>query len=185
MGAHSTQVSTAVASTEIAGGGLAWTNPQYASVEDGTDFAQASFAGFELTEWINALTFATWPAFNARFTITGLGCIVNAQCDVADACFITHCMLTTSGVQYAGTSDLSNPKPIENSFKYIEVGGDGEMWGLSDSGMKAFIQAKFQGFRFEVEEVLGGGANVDVDGMYMIVYYNIRPPLLSLLGAGI
>jgi hypothetical protein len=83
-------------------------------------------------------------------------------------------------VQIAFSSDLACSKPIKDGWDYSEIGGDGEMWGLTDAQMKAFIQQKFQGFRFEVEEETGIATVVDVDGMEITVYWDEYRTLASL-----
>lgn len=183
MGAYSTQVFTSTASVAIAGGGLAWTNVGFAAVQDGVNFAQASFSGLDLTDWCRALTFATWPTWLWTYTITGIGCVVNGQCDIDTACRITHCQLH-DGTGLVG-NDVAAAKPFETSFKEFEIGGDTEMWGFTSDQLKTFTGKKFQGFAFQVEEETGKPANVDIDGMTMIVYYDVRIRSLGALGTGI
>lgn len=184
MGLRATEVFTSTGSTEIAGGGVAWVNPQYASVEDGVNFANITFAGFDLSNWINALTFATWPPLAVYPTrITGVMVSVYIMADIPDVARITHAQLTVSGAQVAFSNDLDCPKPIKDAFEWKDIGGDGEMWGLTESQIRTWINSKFQGFRFEVEEETGATPVVDVDGMKITVYwdeYHVR----NLTGCG-
>lgn len=53
--------------------------------------------------------------------------------------------------------------------------------GLTSDQIKtSFINQKFQGFRFEVEEETGAATVVDVDGMEIIVYWDEYRTLASL-----
>lgn len=175
----------AAATSQVSGGTVAWVNPQYASVEDTINFAQAAFLGLDFSDWINAQPFNTTPLLTVHETVTGLGCLVNCQADITDLCRITDCQITSAGVQEAGTPTLDTTKPITDSFKYYEIGGDGEMWGLTDAQMKTFLNGKFKGFRFFITEETGAAANVDVDGMQMIVYYYRRGRVKCCTGAGL
>lgn len=183
MGAFFTTLDTTTDSTSVAGGGVAWTHVEYAAVFDGTNYAQASFAGSDLTDWCRGLNFKSWPTWIWERTITGLMCSIYAQCDTADACRVTHCSLY-SNAGFTG-NDLAAAKPIETVLKEVQIGGDGEMWGLTSDQIKAYTGQKGQGFVFEVEEETGNPANVDIDGMFITIWYNRRIRALGSLGCGI
>lgn len=187
MGAFSTTTTTTISATAIAfaGSTVAFSNVGFASVQDGINFATASFAGLDYSEWCDANQFKRWPALRADDTITGLECQVYCQADVDSACRITHCTLTDTGSVVVGASDLAATKPIATSFDYSIIGGDGEMWGLTSAQIKTYLGQKFQGFKFSIQEESGAAVNVDVDGMFMVVYYDKKPRLRCLLGGGI
>jgi hypothetical protein len=187
MGAFATQTSTVNAATAIAfaGSTVTFTNIADASVQDGFAFANAVFAGLDYTEYCDANQFKTWPAFRADDTITGLECQVYAIADKDSACRVTHCILTDAGGVYAGSSDVAATKPIKDSWDYSIIGGDGEMWGFTSAQLKTYLGQKFQGFKFSIEEETGSAVSVDVDGMFMVVYYDHKPRLRCLMGVGI
>jgi len=172
----------------VAGGGISWTDPQYADEEDGTNFANIIFAGFGTSDWCLCYSFtATATRISVHETITGLGCLINGRTDGVETVRITSCQLTTSalGTPHATASVLDHSKPFKDAFEYYEVGGDGTMWGLTSDEIKTYINAKFKGFRFEVSEEVGSGDTVYIDGMYMILYFDRRPSIRCAVGAGL
>lgn len=187
MGNSSLIFTPNVDASNVAGGGIAWTDPQYADDEDSTS-AYIIFPGAGTSDWCLCYGLgATATRLSVHETVTGLGCFVNGKTDIADTCRITSCQLTTSalGTPHATASVLDHSKPFVDSFKYYEVGGDGEMWGLTDAQMKTYVGAKFKGFRFEVSEETGGGDTIYIDGMYMVLYFDRRPSIRCAVGAGL
>lgn len=170
----------------IAYGIIPWIDPQYAGDED-SKYAYATFAGSDVSEWLLIYQFLQMPAINTHMTITGVELVVGGYSDVDDVVRITEAQITTTaaGTQVIGSSTLDSSKPFITSYKYYSVGADGEMWGLSQSAMKTFLNSKFLGFQFSMTEETGTPAVAYVDTMYMIVYYDRRARVKCALGAGL
>lgn len=186
MGAHTaTKNATSSANIASGGGGGVWTNSAFAAVEDGNN-ATIALGATVYSDYLRATCGAlTYLEPSGRVTITGVACEVLGFADTDNATQITYAILW-NGLGTAGSS-VAASKPIPLSATWgdsgLTIGGDGEMWGLSAADLKTTLGAKFFGFQFYAEEILGVGANVEIDAMRVTVYYDL-PRRHNLLGCG-
>lgn len=181
MGLYS-QTRTGVSASNIAPSVIPWVNPNNGAVEDSV-YADNTLAAFETTDYLNSIVSA--------FTIPGEAIFTGAYCewlgfaDVADTSSTLDGYLSTSSV--ALSSVVSGQKTIPTSPGWGDsgttIGGDGEMFGLSQAGMRTFVGSKFPGFAFRATEILGGAVNLSCDSMRVTVYYDM-PRRLGCLGCG-
>lgn len=187
-GAYSITLTTTGSSvvTQTAGGGIGWTNASQCKVKDSA-FGEVALTPGDRSDYVNTRAYTGLISFPPFTTITGVRVEFNGYSDVADELTMTEVYLTNLGVPQTMAQNASKPMPDSPSWadKGLYVGGDGDLWGLTASGMMGVIQAKFFGMAFWIEGTGGTGANGYIDDSRIIVYYDVRPPLKSLLGAGL
>ncbi len=186
MGAHST-TKNATSSINVASGGLggAWTNPANAAVENGS-YATITIAVTQYSDYLRGICGAmTYIGPSATATITGVECQVLGFADFEDTVQITEAKLW-NGLSNPGSA-VAAPKPIPITEEWghsgTSIGSDGEMWGLSAANLKTAVGAKFFGFQFYVENIIGPDTEISIDAMRVIIYYDL-PRRLNLLGCG-
>ena len=176
----------ATSSQNITGSGIVWTDPDKAAVEDGTP-AKNFLNPSEQTDFVNGTTGGFSFGTGITVTITGVLCEANAVADLNESAQIQEAYLTVdNGV--ASSSPVGASKPLNDTYDWgnsgNQVGGDGEMWGLTSAGIKSLMQNKFFGCSVSITEIGGNAINVGIDGIRVTAFYNINAKTLAAMGAG-
>lgn len=187
-GAYSITLTTTSASvvTQETGGGVGWTNDSQCK-EDDSAYGETALTPGDISEYINTRNYTGLITFPPFTTITGVMVEFRGYADVTDELMITQVYLTNLAVPGTTAQNAGKPMPDSPSWgdKGLYVGGDGDLWGITASAMMSLIQAKFFGMEFWIEDIGGTGANGFIDDSRIIIYYDVRPPIKSLLGAGL
>lgn len=185
MGAYSFTMTMVKAATEVSWGGIAWTNPDKAGVEDGV-YATNDLNALEKTEYINCDQLSGLISLPALAQITGILVELLGYADTDDVLYISEGWLSDGSVQQG--SSVAASKPITTTEGWGEkgsyYGGDGEMFGLSSAQLKSLITQKFFGCQYLFEEITGGGPyHLEIDSARITVFYDL-PRLFAVMGAG-
>lgn len=189
-GQYSVTISTNASSvvTQLAGGGVAWTNPNQCKQND-TLYGEVTLGGFQQSDYINTHTWVGVSTFPARTTITGILVELKGYSTLADEFQIDTLYLTDNGVVASSANDTGKPLPDadDGSFggKGLYAGGDGDLWGLTAAQALALVQQKFFGFKFLVTDFGGIGGTAYIDDTQITIYYDVRRPVKALTGAGV
>jgi len=179
MGLYSA-TKNATVSTETSGGTVAWTNPNLAAVQDGfpaTITLNAGEDGFPLNCIVGAFSF---PPLT---TLTGVLCEIRSQVDIFESVEFNPNYLSLNEIP--GGSNVVCPS-IQTSYTWVKIGGDGIMWGYSESALASLVKSKFFGFQVRpIEYAASGPTTLSVDGMRVTVFYDVATQRgHNILGCG-
>ena len=189
MGAYSVVYIATIDSTELTIGGIPWTDPQFAGLED-TKYSSVTLTVGEFSDTIDANNFGEedaggspgMTALPSLANITGMK--LSAQC-IADQ--KNYLQITNAGPsEYeALQGSTENGGLIQDALGWVDTGGDGFMFGLTSVQIKTLMASPGFGWQFNVTHIQDAMVSVfgEIDGMRMTLYYDL-PRLFACMGAG-
>jgi hypothetical protein len=189
MGAYSAVYIATIDSTELTIGGIPWTDPHYAAIEDGK-YASVTLTIGEFSDTIDNNTFGEedaggspgMTAFPSLANITGMKLSILCVADQKNYLQITNAGPSEYEALQGSTA---NGGMMQDALGWVDVGGDGVMFGLTSAQIKALMASSGFGWQFNVTHIQDAMVSVfgEIDGMRMTIYYDL-PRLFACMGAG-